>query len=1234
MFDWTSYQSLYEYRASQFNNKNPIVGYTGLFYPPAVEAFINDPTTFMQDVQDNVISSYYYHLNLNNNACNRIVEQLTSYYDSIKALTQLGDSINKSLSNEYDIYKYAEDANGNQLFLLKSYAYLYEQHADDPNYVPSYNEKKNTLGEVWMRIKNHPIAFPAFDIRQGCELISQFNINNITNSNGKNINAYLYSINDYISEYCSDSVKQYCKDIPSIYNEWGGTQYLRCFFDFELDAHKRALLLVVPYKTGTKHVLTMYKPENGIQFVSQFKYANSSVIVGLLEYAGLNLNGEQVFNFCADSNINNTVNVDNIYNKNMLLPSTTEPYFTEFVGFAKTDNYVYVIFVEKHGTRETYNGLNTTPYHSFKIINKNNTNVPYLTLHYAAYKVQSQPKYYQITSQPLAYDIYNAHRDFNILAADRPLYENASNVVLTYNDNGITIGFLTERISPNVNNNYISSSTIVNFSEYSKMLEGYTVTNESGLNKNYPTSTALIQTQDSDRINIYNSFDSFVQHLVNVTFTFNANKLRFKDISYFNLNSDLGYLPQYPDTYGKSNLYTNPALKNKTEYSIELLGPEKSDIPFTPIIKDNADEKYGRVVENYKEYNKLYAYNTDISIGTYDKCETYTFELSSIFPEDDWKSLMETNDLMRYKYILYNTRYEARPILKGDLSSITPTGYYYQYEEKYDLLSGEDLVGPNQTTYQNVGMTNHIDNISQLSTNVIFDDDSLLPTHIVLSCVVRHPIDTIQIIPQNTFRLFIYAKNNVKSYDYYHLFENANKSIDEKITYDEEYQIIFNEISSLSSYTLPNSSKKPFENTAFGETNPRKLSAMLEFKYSEQENINREFPYLDASDVEDEIIIVQNDTQSIYYVSLDNNTSITRNNVKIQVYSPNINHPYYYNRVINTTLPKYNDFYDNALRLEITYNMEKKVDNENEYEAVLYFNYKNFTNPSYVEYIPNYDGDNALPPSTTIYNSIRDEIKTTYLVLKPGEHGILDIRVDYLFYGMLKPNAISESILGHSYEILKRYYIMNVSDNKPKFIISRKPFKTTTNYNNTNDINNYEVDNYELEDIYYDGTLFRYIRFTIDNNRSNQPGSVLSKHVAIGKLKFVSDDGIEFIYPSATTASVSGGNIIEPNNPLKMISTNNDEYFSVSNVDFANQPVVIEFDLHSQILDINKYSIWQWYNSPYSNSHSGYIPKKFSIAFSNDRHNWYKCDEFDDVELTIPTQNLRMAYEHKLIIIN
>jgi hypothetical protein len=123
---------------------------------------------------------------------------------------------------------------------------------------------------------------------------------------------------------------------------------------------------------------------------------------------------------------------------------------------------------------------------------------------------------------------------------------------------------------------------------------------------------------------------------------------------------------------------------------------------------------------------------------------------------------------------------------------------------------------------------------------------------------------------------------------------------------------------------------------------------MLEFKYSEQETINREFPYLDASDVEDEIIVLQNDTQSIYYTALDDNTSIDRSNIKLNVY--NTSTSAYYERTINTRLPKYNDFYDKTLRIETTYNMEKSINNEDNYEIVLYFNYKNFTHPSYINF--------------------------------------------------------------------------------------------------------------------------------------------------------------------------------------------------------------------------------------------------------------------------------------------
>ena len=80
------------------------------------------------------------------------------------------------LSGEYDIYRYGEDTLGNSLFLLKSYKYLYAQHKNDPNYRPSYHEKRNTPGELWMRVKNHPLAFPAIDLRKGYDDISQYNV--------------------------------------------------------------------------------------------------------------------------------------------------------------------------------------------------------------------------------------------------------------------------------------------------------------------------------------------------------------------------------------------------------------------------------------------------------------------------------------------------------------------------------------------------------------------------------------------------------------------------------------------------------------------------------------------------------------------------------------------------------------------------------------------------------------------------------------------------------------------------------------------------------------------------------------------------------------------------------------------------------------------------------------------------------------------------------------------------
>lgn len=176
--------------------------YAGAFYPPALEEFLADSPAFIQKVQDNTPDSYYYKLNLSQEELNKISEQLRIYEKPIREIARCPrdeKSRDCALSAEYDIYKYTQDIYGNSLILFKSYKHLYRENADVESYAPSFNEKKNTPGELWMRIKNHPIAFPAFDLRADfIELTQYYNTSDITDPH--KLNSYISIANDYFSD--------------------------------------------------------------------------------------------------------------------------------------------------------------------------------------------------------------------------------------------------------------------------------------------------------------------------------------------------------------------------------------------------------------------------------------------------------------------------------------------------------------------------------------------------------------------------------------------------------------------------------------------------------------------------------------------------------------------------------------------------------------------------------------------------------------------------------------------------------------------------------------------------------------------------------------------------------------------------------------------------------------------------------------------------------------------------
>ena len=91
-----------------------------------------------------------------------------------------------------------------------------------------------------------------------------------------------------------------------------------------------------------------------------------------------------------------------------------------------------------------------------------------------------------------------------------------------------------------------------------------------------------------------------------------------------------------------------------------------------------------------------------------------------------------------------------------------------------------------------------------------------------------------------------------------------------------------------------------------------------------------------------------------------------------------------------------------------------------------------------------------------MYSPTDNAIKDSWLVLHPGESGKLDLSVDFLKYGKLDSTDIEQSVLGMHTQKIATYYIMNVSDDKPKFIVSRKPFMPLPEASSDDD--------YELED--------------------------------------------------------------------------------------------------------------------------------------------------------------------------
>ena len=67
---------------------------------------------------------------------------------------------------------------------------------------------------------------------------------------------------------------------------------------------------------------------------------------------------------------------------------------------------------------------------------------------------------------------------------------------------------------------------------------------------------------------MYNSFDSFTSYLVTLNFKFSGHALKYTGAKYYNLNTDIGFMPLFADESGKTRFFMNKSLSATTQLNL------------------------------------------------------------------------------------------------------------------------------------------------------------------------------------------------------------------------------------------------------------------------------------------------------------------------------------------------------------------------------------------------------------------------------------------------------------------------------------------------------------------------------------------------------------------------------------------------------------------------------------------------------------------------------------------
>ena len=1245
-YDYSGYKSGYEATIHTKNIKtstatNEVDGYDGAFYPPALDMFLNNPVECINAVNTKGIDNlgndlpmkeffdrFYAPLNLTDAHYQLIANQLSTYKDLIFSI------VNNNAPLGVDIYKYTKDYLGNAYILYKEYNYgNYTKSLAVDNVITGfnthdatglssdnrdlyYNQLRNTTGEIWIRLKNHPIAFPAFTGKYP-----------IIDVNNPEFNGRFANI-----AYGEDNINEGKEVWQIVQDDKLRMQY---FYDIDFDSTRKTLFLTTCPLVEVLSPVQNKFTDNEISavrnnFAKYQTFEKASIIITDIESEYDTTKGYDILKMSSAK----TLGSKDIFTDSINHPELTQYFYKGFYVNSMIITFLYV-----------------------KLVDNNNQNL----VECITYTIKPD-KTYVITYpvMDMTEILKSGNFTFTTIIDDNnevvDMYNNFK--FSTYQNNITFLLNLTPSLSID------SNTKFWNFN--------------NNITKYYDNT--IFEQSEKDGVQEYNSFTKYNTFLVFATSTIDNNLVYdFKTIKYYNLHADPSYIPNYPKIFDNDpelssnllDLTKIPLYKNDELYNIELLGSSQNHISnyinyintlynitetdvsniktsFEADLEEFKKLIYGRVYEDFSDYQleRLYAsYNSPLINILLNKENASIFNdaaLSCYYIEDTDKPqfVWEIPILDFYKDVLdlsddehINNKIKALSndieILFTNNHTYGKNSYYHGtlgnsfkqsnliYTEEFNPTVNNAEIITNYDTILSIGIIgtyNYFNNkVSKHDSNYIYGISSIniscnLPTNkqslesiSKLTLSVNFMIDTTIsnrnsiYIDKNDLTFIVYNKHDLRIYEAYSLidpkpqisvingipvalgsdgnfisasdidlynYSNLDEipflsGVDNPVDFKYQENVIFDVTD--SRYFRPGSNDKfpvtpvhllhlvsnsdcielfgligdPDKNNAnifqnlFNNNNlfANKLNYInIKTDIGNMElSVNSTNEYNDAIRVTEEYaqdshLYASDDPRIANYFIMDesilHNTELLRNNlneIELQLsdyidYILNNDMVGFVNNKLSSAI--YGRGTENNIIGEVYYmnydfdNLNLSADQINDIskfaniyvnytynngDITLYFNYYNYLNSPYLSYI---NGKFSI-----------DIIPGTYLKLKPGENGLLNIVYQVKFYDAFGNIHACQNIT------VATYKIYNISDDKPKYVIYKyyNFIRNSIQYlNTTGSTCTIHVNTTKLDNIHEEGQ-----QVTVDIDiKANKP---------LNKLDFIVDYSKYLTYQQSLT---------------------------------------------------------------------------------------------------------------------